>query len=216
MLSGQGLSPSNDNPRKRHPVTTTIIVVLMMAVLFGATYGVVHLIRGGGSTTPDASTTSAAPCVTTTAQPGVVLPKPGTVTVNVYNATNRAGLAKRTGAVLATRGFPIGHVANDPLGKSVKGVAEIRYGPSGEQGAKLMLYYVPGAVLVVDKRTDASVDLVLGEKFKQVAPQKQVDAALTKPTAVATGAGCASPSTVATAKATTKATTKATPSPSKA
>ena len=212
MLSGQGLSPSNDSPRKRHPVTTTIIVLLMMAVLFGATYGVVRLIRGGGSTTPDASPTTAAPCVTTTVQPGVVLPKPGTVTVNVYNATNRAGLAKRTSAVLATRGFPIGHVANDPLGKSVKGVAEIRYGPAGEQGAKLMLYYVPGAVLVVDKRTDASVDLVIGEKFKAVAPQKQVDAALTKPTAVATGSGCATPTP--TAKATAKTT--ATPSPSKA
>jgi len=71
---------------------------------------------------------------------------------------------------------------------------------------------VPGAVLVVDKRTDASVDLVIGEKFKAVAPQKQVDAALTKPTAVATGSGCATPTP--TAKATAKTT--ATPSPSKA
>ena len=209
MLSGQGLSPSNDSPRKRHPVTTTIIVVLMMAVLFGATYGVVHLIRGGGGGTPGAAATTPTPCVTTTVKPGVVLPKPGTVTVNVYNATNRAGLAKRTSAVLATRGFPIGHVANDPLGKSVKGVAEVRYGPSGEQGAKLLLYYVPGAVLVADQRTDASVDLVLGTKFVAVAPQKTVDAALVKPTPVATGAGCPSPTTA-------KPTKSATPSPSKA
>ena len=209
MLSGQGLTPSGDTPRKRHPVTTTIIVVLMMAVLFGATYGVVRLIRGGGSSgTPDASGTSPVPCVTTTVKPGVVLPKPGTVTVNVYNGTNRAGLAKRTSAVLATRGFPIGHVANDPLGKSIKGVAEVRYGPSGEQGAKLLLYYVPGAALVADQRTDASVDLVLGAKFKTVAPQKSVDAALVKPTPVATGEGCASPSA--------KPTKAGTPSPSKA
>ena len=178
-------------------------------MLFGATYGVVHLIRGGGSGTPGASATTPTPCVTTTVKPGVVLPKPGTVTVNVYNATNRAGLAKRTSAVLATRGFPIGHVANDPLGKSVKGVAEVRYGPSGEQGAKLLLYYVPGAVLVADQRTDASVDLVLGTKFVAVAPQKTVDAALVKPTPVATGAGCASPTTA-------KPTKSATPSPSKA
>jgi hypothetical protein len=214
MLSGQGLSPSNDTPRKRHPVTTTIIVVLMMAVLFGATYGVVRLIRGGGSATPGASATTPAPCVTTTVKPGVVLPKPGTVTVNVYNATNRAGLAKRTSAVLATRGFPIGHVANDPLGKSVKGVAEVRYGPSGAEGAKLLVYYVPGAALVADQRTDASVDLVLGEKFKTIAPQKAVDAALVKPTPVATGTGCASPAPKSSTS--TKASRSVTPSPSKA
>lgn len=210
MLSGQGLSPSGDGPRQRHPVTTTIIVVLMMAVLFGATYGVVRLIRGGGSGTPEGSASSAAPCVTTTVKPGVVLPKPGTVTVNVYNATNRAGLAKRTSAVLATRGFPIGHVANDPLGKSIKGVAEVRYGPSGAEGAKLLVYYVPGAVLVADQRTDASVDLVLGEKYTVIAPQKTVDAALVKPTAVATGAGCASP------KPKPSGSKSPTPSPSKA
>jgi hypothetical protein len=105
-------------------------------------------------------------------------------------------------------------VANDPLGKSVKGVAEVRYGPSGAEGAKLLVYYVPGAVLVADQRTDASVDLVLGEKFKTIAAQKAVDTALVKPTPIATGAGCVSPS--AKASTATQASKSATPSPSKA
>jgi hypothetical protein len=194
MLSGQGLGPSGDGPRRRHPVTTTIIVVLMMAVLFGATYGVVRLLRGNGAgDAASPGTTSPAPCVTTTVVPGVALPKPGQVTSNVYNATTRAGLAKRTSTDLASRGFVIGRVANDPLARTVAGVAEIRYGPSGLANAQLMRYYVVGAVLVKDTRTDATVDVVLGAKFKAVTPQAKVDAALAKPTPVASGAGCTSP-----------------------
>ena len=213
MLSGQGLAPSGDGQRRRHPVTTTIIIVLMMAVLFGGTYGVVRLIRGGGGT-PDAAGSSPAPCVTTTVRPGVVLPKPGTITANVYNATNRAGLAKRTSVALAGRGFVIGHVANDPLGTTLKTVAEIRYGPAGLANAQLLAFYVPGAALVADKRVDKTVDLVLGAKFVAIAPQKNVDAALAKPTAVPTGEGCASTSASPTGKPTAKPTAATSAKPS--
>jgi hypothetical protein len=195
MLSGQGLGPSGDRPRRRHPVTTTIIVILMMAVLFGATFGIVRLLRGSsGSDNAAPGPTTPSPCVTTTVVPGVALPKPGKVTSNVYNATNRAGLAKRTAADLGSRGFVIGRVANDPLGREVAGVAEIRYGTAGLANAQLMRYYIVGAVLVQDARTDATIDVVLGQKFTSVTPQAKVDAALKKPTPVATGAGCASPS----------------------
>jgi LytR cell envelope-related transcriptional attenuator len=212
MLSGQGLSPSGEGQRRRHPVTTVVVVLLMMAVLFGATFGVVRLLRGGGSSAPDASSGTPGPCVTTTVRPGVVLPKPGTVTANVYNATDRAGLARRTSTVLATRGFTIGHVANDPLGKTLTTVAEIRFGPKGEQNAQLMRYYVTGAVLVQDARTDATVDVVLGQKFVAVAPQPKVDAALAKPTAVVTGPGCTPSPTPS--RTTTTSTRSTTPAPS--
>lgn len=195
MLSGQGLGPTGDRPRRRHPLATTIIVVLMMAVLFGATFGIVRLLRGSGSDQASPGATSPAPCVTTTVVPGVALPKPGQVSSNVYNSTNRAGLAKRTAADLGSRGFKIGRVANDPLGRSIAGVAEIRYGTAGLANAQLMRYYILGAVLVQDARTDATIDVVLGQKFKAVTPQKAVDAALKKPTPVASGAGCPSPST---------------------
>ncbi len=210
MLSGQGLGPTGDRPRRRHPVTTTIIVVLMMAVLFGATFGIVRLLRGGGSDSASPGPTSPAPCVTTTVVPGVALPKPGQVSSNVYNATNRAGLAKRTAAELGSRGFKIGRVANDPLGRSIAGVAEIRYGTAGLANAQLMKYYIVGAVLVQDARTDATIDVVLGQKFKVVTPQAKVDAALKKPTPVASGAGCVSP----TPSASTKPAGSASPSPS--
>ena len=212
MLSGQGLGPTSDGPRKRHPVTTGIVVLLMCLVLFGATYGAVRLLRG--SSTPDASTPSgsASLCVTTTVVPGVTLPKPGQVTSNVFNATSRAGLAKRTSADLQSRGFVIGRVANDPLSKKVTGVGEIRYGANGLANAQLMRYYVLGAALVADGRKDATVDVVLGDAFKAITPQKAVDAALKKPTPVVSGTGCA-PAGKPSTKPSTKPTA-ASPSPS--
>ena len=108
------------------------------------------------------------------------------MTVNVYNATDRAGLARtHRRPTLKTRGFGIGSVANDPLGKSVTTSARSATAPTGKDNAQLMRFYVAGATLVLDKRTDATVDLVLGAKFKAVAPQKAVDAALAKPVVVA-------------------------------
>ncbi|MBI1378853.1 MAG: hypothetical protein GC157_15455 [Frankiales bacterium] len=209
MLSGTVLGPSGEGPRRRHPVATTIIVVLMMAVLFGATYGAVRLLKGTDSAAPSPTTSSPAPCVTTTVKASTVLPKPATVTVNVYNATNRAGLARRTSNDLKARGFVIGTIANDPLGKNLTNVGEIRYGPSGRDNALLMRYYVPGMKLVLDKRTDASIDVVLGQKYVAVAPQKKVNASLAKPVPVATGAGCATTGPVTA----TKPTASAAPSP---
>ncbi len=129
-------------------------------------------------------------------RPGLVLPKPGTVTTNVFNATDRAGLARKTADTLAARGFVISRVANDPLAKTIPGVAEIRFGPEGKANAQLMGYYVVGATKVADKRTDASIDVVLGVKFVGVADQKAVTAALAKPVVTSSGTGCPSPTPV--------------------
>jgi hypothetical protein len=207
MLSGSVLGSSGDGPRRRHPVATGFLVLLMMAVLFGATFGAVRLLKGGDGT-PTASGSSPAPCVTTTVTPGKTLPKPATVTANVYNATDRAGLARTTAATLKTRGFGIGSIANDPLGKSLTNVAEIRYGANGKDNALLMRYYVVGATLVLDQRTDTTVDVVLGLKFKAIPDQTTIDKALAKPVVVTSGAGCPSPSATATRSGT------ASPSPS--
>ena len=191
MITSSVLGPSGDGPRKRHPVATGAIVLLMMAVLFGATFGAVRLLRGTPPT--DSAGPSASPCVTTTVRPGLVLPKPGTVTTNVYNATDRAGLAKKTAAELKVRGFVLGRVANDPLGKTLATVGEIRHGSAGQANAALMAYYVPGAALVLDQRTDATVDVVTGQKFVAVTPQKAVDANLAKPVPTQSGVGCVAP-----------------------
>jgi LytR cell envelope-related transcriptional attenuator len=214
MLSGTVIGPSGGGPRRRRPWATGLLIVLMMAVVFGGTYGAVVLLRGGGNEPgPGTGSGSSTPdtCVTVTVTPGAALPEPATVTVNVYNATDRSGLARTTADELKAREFGIGAVANDPLGKSIAGVAEIRYGVDGADNAKLLRYYAPKAKLVQDKRTDATVDLVLGEKWKAVAPQKAVDAALAKPVA-SPGPGCPTPTK--SAKPTTSGSPSATPSAS--
>jgi hypothetical protein len=212
MLSGSVLGSSGDGPRRRHPVATGFLVLLMLAVLFAATFGAVRLLKGGGSDTPSASATSAGPCVTTTATPAATLPQPATITANVYNATDRRGLARATATTLKGRGFGIGSVANDPLGKTLTTVAEIRYGAQGKDNALLMRYYVLGATLVLDQRTDTTVDVVLGQKFKSIPDQKVIDKALAAPVVVASGSGCPSPSARPASPAAT-ATRAASPTP---
>jgi hypothetical protein len=128
--------------------------------------------------------------VTVTVIPADSLPTPADVTSNVYNATDRTGLAAATAEELKTRGFVIGTVANDPLGKTITGVAEIRHGPKGADAASLMAFYLPGAKLIDDDRADASIDTVLGAGFMDVAPQAEVDAAIDTPTPSPSPSGC--------------------------
>jgi hypothetical protein len=178
------------------------LIGLALVLLFGAGFGLSRLIRNasnGGDAAPTTgssqSTNNPEPCITTTVIPGADLPKPDTVTTNVYNATDRAGLAASTGDELKSRGFLIGTVANDPKAKTVTGVAEIRYGTKGELAAKLMTFYIPGATLVNDGRGDTSIDTVLGAAFVSVAAQSEVDKALAEPSPSASGAGCSSSAT---------------------
>jgi LytR cell envelope-related transcriptional attenuator len=93
---------------------------------------------------------------------------PGEVTINVYNATARSGLAASAADGLQKQGFKIATIDNDPLGKTILGIGEIRYGPSGLAGATLAAKRLPGARMVPDGRMDASVDVVVGKTFKAV------------------------------------------------
>lgn len=97
--------------------------------------------------------------------------KPGDVTVYVYNSTGRTGLAGTTGAAMQREGFLVATIDNDPLSRKIPGVGEIRHGPSGLEGAQLVAKRMPGAKLVLDDRTDATVDLVVGKKFRAVKVQ---------------------------------------------
>ena len=203
-----GPRPSARHRRQQSPVVAIVLVVIGMVILFGAGYGLSRIIQGSGSSdaggasesTGAASSSSAPepePCVTVTVTPGAGLPSAAQVTSNVYNATDRAGLAASTAEELQVRGFLIGVVDNDPLAKTITGVAEIRHGPSGEQAARLMAFYLPGAELVDDGRKDATIDTVLGAAYTTVAPQSEVDAALAAPSPSPSGPGC-SPSAAPT------------------
>ena len=193
IMSGSNLSPSGGPAAGRSRGTMIALVALMAVVLFAAGVGLSWLLRGGNDSGAAPGAGASPTCVTTTTVPGVGLPKPATVSVNVYNATDQSGLAARTGITLKGRGFTVGTIANDPLGKTVNASAEIRYGPKGAKNAEMVQFYVAGSKLVLDQRTDASVDVVLGEKFKSVRTADAVQSAMNKPVVTSTGPGCAKP-----------------------
>jgi hypothetical protein len=172
------------------PVVIAVGALVVVAIIFA----LVSLLRGSSS--PDAAVDpaiSASPCETTMVAPSEVLPKPNTVTVNVYNSTPKSGLASQTAKDLKARRFLINKVANDPKGKRIKGVAQIRYGAKGEEAANLLLFYVPGAELVKTGRKTAIVDVSIGNTYSGLAPQQGIDALMASPKPTVTGPGCPSP-----------------------
>jgi hypothetical protein len=146
--------------RRRRTLLTLAIVLLMLFFAFWYAYS---YYRASGEPRAAAPTTT---CTNTAA----ATPKPSTTTVNVYNATQRNGLAGKTASEVRKRGFKVATVSNDPLQKKVAGAAEVRFGKAGAQASKLVLELVKGARAVQDGRTDASVDLVLGDAFRALAP----------------------------------------------
>lgn len=146
--------------RARRQRRTTVTLAVVILALAGVFYYASTYFREAGPK-PTAACTTVTP---------VAPLRPADVSVNVYNATTRSGLAGSTSKDLAKRGFKIKNVANDPLKKKVAKAAEIRYGASGKQSAELLASHVPGAVLVKDKRKDDSVDLVLGNAWKRLGP----------------------------------------------
>lgn len=112
------------------------------------------------------------------------------ITVNVYNATDQAGLAGRTAALLKQRGFTIGTVANAPapLQNKIAGPAQVTGGAAGARAMVVLGSEVTGAKRLTDTRKDGSVDLVLGNTFTALATPAQAAQALTlasKPTPAA-------------------------------
>ena len=178
-------------PRRRPPWLVGVLIAIAVLIVFALLFALWKLISGGSTsdaaTVPDAS---ASPCVTTTMPTSKLLPPPNQVRVNVYNATPKTGLAKKTARELSAKGFKISKVANDPAGKKLTGVAQIRYGPKGELSAQLLLLYVPGAEMVNDYRAGKKIDLATGSTFSGLSPQQGVKALLAAPTAVASGPGC--------------------------
>lgn len=143
--------------RRQRRASVTLVLVLV-ALAAGIYYASTYF----RDTTPRPG-----PCTTEVALPVV---RPADVTVNVLNATKRAGLALSTSKAVAQRGFKIAKVGNDTSGKAIAAPAEIRHGAGAEASAALLATHIPGAVLVKDARKDKSVDLVIGNGWKAVGP----------------------------------------------
>ncbi|GAB6900299.1 LytR C-terminal domain-containing protein [Kineosporia succinea] len=100
--------------------------------------------------------------------PAQTVSLPGQTAVNVYNGTERRGLARAVSQELKQRGFRVVQVANAP-GGAQKAAVTVRYGVGDEIEARTVARQFPGrAELLRDPgtRRDHSVDVVVGSRYQ--------------------------------------------------
>jgi len=111
----------------------------------------------------------------------LTLREPDKVKINVYNATAKPRLASSVADDFRNRKFQVEKAGNDPLKKSIDGIAVLRYGPRAVGGAHLLkAYFLNDATAEFDPtRTDDVVDVVIGNSFQQLATTTEVNQSLT-------------------------------------
>lgn len=108
-------------------------------------------------------------------EPDPPLPAPSEITLNVYNTTWKEGLAADVAGDLKDRGFKVKSTGNDPeMSYLEKEVGIVRFGPEGERAAKRLAQQVDGVQLQKDDRKSAAVDLVLGNRWKDLKAESAV------------------------------------------
>jgi hypothetical protein len=159
--------PGRFGRRLFHGVVLTLLLGLIIAGVVGA-----WAVMSGVVRFPDTVASSKAsdrPCPTTAFH---YLPN-SKVTVHVYNATGRTGLAKSIADQLKARGYKVGKVDNAQTRYS--GTAQVISGSAGQAAAFNIQRNVAGTDYYQDERSDASVDLVLAPGFKELVKPGLVD-----------------------------------------
>ncbi|OLT17534.1 hypothetical protein BJF78_36650 [Pseudonocardia sp. CNS-139] len=89
-------------------------------------------------------------------------PTPADVTVEVFNASDRSGVAAQVGETLRSLGFVVGNVdsADEPIADTV-----IRFSPDQEAAATLLAATVPSATTVPEAGGTGLLQLMLGRSF---------------------------------------------------
>jgi hypothetical protein len=103
---------------------------------------------------------------------------PAQVTVKVYNGTNTPGLADSVTTEFKNRRFLTQKPAENKTRYS--GVADIKYGPDAVGKAQLLrAYFLDQSKMEFDaKRKGASIDIVIGKEFRQLATSTEVNQSL--------------------------------------
>ncbi|SEE05510.1 LytR cell envelope-related transcriptional attenuator [Streptomyces sp. 3213] len=205
-MGGQYRITGDKYPRMRRPRRRgrlVLIVVASVAVVGVGGWGTLQLIDvftgGGKQATAAGPKADCASKVSPSPSTNAAVPKPAQITVNVYNATPRSGLAKSTADELKKRGFRIGDVGNASaqFDKKVKGTG-ILLGPAASLDTSLpvLATQLTGA----ERRTEptrkgTAVDLIIGTAFKDLTAKAAADKALAAlsgpaPTASASPKAC--------------------------
>lgn len=136
--------------------------------------------RDSGSSSA-ASSACPTPTVSTSAPASTTLPPPSSIQLTVLNATTRSGIASKARTAFLKLGFKSPTPASNDqttYRSKVTGGGQIRYSPPGKDAARLLTYYLPGAALFPVPGRSATVTVALGPKYKAVASQRTVNAAL--------------------------------------
>ncbi|GHF42049.1 membrane protein [Streptomyces mashuensis] len=204
--------PHTRRARNRRRVALAAVASAAALGLAGwGTYQLVEVFTGGPEQTRTVAAHSGTDCKPAAhGRPGVRRdgpppPKPGDITVNVYNATPRGGLAKITADELERRGFRIGKVGNaqEDYDKKVTATAVLLGSREAVDGALKVLGTQLGGTEVKndDRESPQEVDLVLGAAYKSLTPKEDADkalAALTEPPKPSPPASQTAPSASAT------------------
>ncbi|MCF3960782.1 LytR C-terminal domain-containing protein [Streptomyces fuscigenes] len=177
--------PRMHRPRRRSRTVFAVVAAVVVLGLVGwGTQQLIHVFSGDADKAVAAKKPNCKPATL----PAKTLPKPGQITVNVYNATTRSGLAQQTADALKKRGFVIGKVGNAPAAydKKVPGSAVLLGGQGASNGTFSVLgTQLKGATPKTDSRTGKDVDLIIGGAFQSLTVQKVADtqlASLSQPT----------------------------------
>jgi LCP family protein required for cell wall assembly len=110
---------------------------------------------------------------------GTAGPTPSEVTVEVFNASARSGLAGEVGETLRSLGFDVGEIASAevPTAQTV-----IRFSPDQAAAAAVLRATVPSATEVPDPGSTGVLQLVLGRSFDDVVRAPSEPIALAAPT----------------------------------
>ncbi|MEV1009265.1 LytR C-terminal domain-containing protein [Streptomyces sp. NPDC049881] len=166
--------------RRRRTVLALFAVVTVLGLLGYGTLQIVDVFSGDDGDRPAGAGARNASerqdCAGPDDEP-VRVPKPDAITVNVYNATSRTGLAQETADALADRGFVIGEVENAPEGLDGQVDAPgllLATAAAEESGAlRVLATQLDGAETGTPEpgaRADSPevVDFVIGEDFSEL------------------------------------------------
>ena len=192
-MSAMRSSPVRRRPTTRRPVWGIVGAVVLGTVgLLAIALGLVWFL----SSANDAETNAAPaplPCTTTLVTPIETLPAAESVVVNVFNSTDRAGLAAQTADELRADGYVVKKVGNAKGSVAVSGSAELRFGPKGERAAERLRFLIPDAVLVPIDRSNKRVDVVLGTAYSGLVDEAVAVASMASPSPSLSGPGCVTP-----------------------
>jgi len=161
---------ANETARVRRRVLHGAVLVLLVGLIAAGIIVALAVINGRlkiPSAEPAPTPVSSCPASTFDYTPT------DKVSVNVFNSTSRAGLARSVADELLARKFVVGNVSNTSPG--YRGVAAVVSGPAGQAAAFTVQRNLQGSDYFQDGRNDASVDVILSQDYTALVPPELVD-----------------------------------------